>query len=59
MRHSQRANNEIRNIELVPGFNPYAEGSCLVKFGGTHVICTAQRGRESAGVAEGGKTMDG
>ena len=41
MRHSQRANNEIRNIELVPGFNPYAEGSCLVKFGGTHVICTA------------------
>lgn len=41
MRHSQRANNQIREIELIPDYNPYAEGSCLVKFGGTHVICTA------------------
>lgn len=41
MRHSQRANNQLREIELIPGYNPYAEGSCLVKFGGTHVICTA------------------
>ena len=41
MRHSNRQNNQIRQIELIPGFNPYAEGSCLVKFGGTHVVCTA------------------
>ncbi len=41
MRHSQRANDQLRNIELIPHFNPYAEGSCLVKFGGTHVVCTA------------------
>lgn len=41
MRHSNRANNELRQIELIPNYNPYAEGSCLVKFGGTHVICTA------------------
>ena len=41
MRHSNRANDEIRKIELIPDFNPYAEGSCLVKFGGTHVVCTA------------------
>lgn len=41
MRPSNRANNELRNIELIPHFNPYAEGSCLAKFGNTHVICTA------------------
>jgi len=31
----------LRDIELIPNFNPYAEGSCLVKYGNTHVICTA------------------
>ncbi len=41
MRHSNRQNNEIRKIELIPHFNPYAEGSCLVKYGNTHVVCTA------------------
>ncbi len=41
MRLSHRQNNEIRQIELIPNFNPYAEGSCLVKYGNTHVICTA------------------
>lgn len=40
MRHLGRANNQIRDIEFIPNFNPYAEGSCLVKFGNTHVICT-------------------
>jgi ribonuclease PH len=40
MRHSGRANNQIRDIEFIPHFNPYAEGSCLVKFGNTHVVCT-------------------
>ena len=40
MRHSGRANNQIRDIEFVLHFNPYAEGSCLVKFGNTHVVCT-------------------
>lgn len=40
MRQSGRANNQIRDIEFIPHFNPYAEGSCLVKFGNTHVICT-------------------
>lgn len=41
MRHSGRSNNQIRNIEIIPNFNPYAEGSCLIKFGDTHVVCTA------------------
>lgn len=41
MRHSQRKNDEIRDVEIIPNFNPYAEGSCLIKCGGTHVFCTA------------------
>ena len=30
MRHSGRENDEIRQIEIIPNFNPYAEGSCLI-----------------------------
>ena len=41
MRESGRKNNQLRNIEFITNFNPYAEGSCLVKYGNTHVICTA------------------
>lgn len=41
MRTSNRLNNQLRDIEFIPSFNPYAEGSCLVKYGNTHVICTA------------------
>jgi ribonuclease PH len=41
MRNDKRENNQLRNIELIPNCNPYAEGSCLVKFGNTQVICTA------------------
>ncbi len=41
MRNTNRKNNQLRNIELIPDYNPYAEGSCLVKFGNTHVVCTA------------------
>ena len=41
MRHSNRLKDEIREIEIIPNFNPYAEGSCLIKCGGTHVVCTA------------------
>jgi len=40
-RPSGRASDEMRNIDLEPQFNPYAEGSCLTKFGNTHVLCTA------------------
>ena len=41
MRASGRAADELRNIVLEPGWSPYAEGSCLVKFGNTHVLCCA------------------
>ena len=40
-RPSLREFNEIRNIKIKTKVSPYAEGSCLVKFGNTHVICTA------------------
>jgi ribonuclease PH len=41
MRPSARKPDQLREIELIPNFSPYAEGSCLVKFGNTHVLCTA------------------
>ena len=40
-RPSLREFNEIRNITIETKVSPYAEGSCLVKFGNTHVLCTA------------------
>ena len=41
IRPSGREQNELRNIEFIPNFTKHAEGSCLVKYGDTHVICTA------------------
>lgn len=41
LRPSDRASDQLRAISLTPGFAKYAEGSCLVKFGDTHVLCTA------------------
>ncbi|HUZ73114.1 MAG TPA: ribonuclease PH [Stellaceae bacterium] len=40
-RPSGRAPDEMRPIALEPGFAKYAEGSCLVRFGDTHVLCAA------------------
>ncbi len=41
MRPSRRSSDQMRSVFLEPGFSKYAEGSCLVKFGDTHVLCTA------------------
>lgn len=41
MRPSQRAQDQMRPVSLERGVARYAEGSCLVKFGETHVLCTA------------------
>lgn len=41
MRPSGRASDEMRTIEMTPGFALHAEGSCMVKFGNTHVLVTA------------------
>ena len=40
-RPSNRALDEMRAVSLERGFSAHAEGSCLVKFGDTHVLCTA------------------
>ncbi len=41
MRPSKRAADAMRPVSLERGVARYAEGSCLVKFGETHVLCTA------------------
>ena len=41
MRPSGRANDELRPVSLEMGVNRHAEGSCLIKCGETHVLCTA------------------
>ena len=41
MRPSRRAPDEMRPVSLQPGVATHAEGSCLVKFGDTHVLVTA------------------
>jgi ribonuclease PH len=41
MRPSSRAADEMRQVSFQRGVARYAEGSCLVKFGETHVLCTA------------------
>ena len=40
-RPSQRPNDQLRNIEIIRHYTKHAEGSVLVKFGDTHVLCTA------------------
>ncbi|HUK59011.1 MAG TPA: ribonuclease PH [Stellaceae bacterium] len=39
-RPSGRAPDEMRPVALEPGVSKYAEGSCLARFGDTHVLCT-------------------
>ncbi len=41
MRPSGRTPDQMRPIEMIAGFSRHAEGSCLVKFGDTHVLVTA------------------
>ncbi|MET0545453.1 MAG: ribonuclease PH [Caulobacterales bacterium] len=41
MRPSGRAVDQMRDVTLEMGVSRYAEGSCLAKFGQTHVLCVA------------------
>ncbi len=41
MRPSKRTPDQIRKVSIETNVNAYAEGSCLIKFGNTHVLCTA------------------
>ncbi|MEE2998583.1 MAG: ribonuclease PH [Pseudomonadota bacterium] len=41
MRPSGRNPDQMRNVSIISNVNKHAEGSCLIKLGDTHVICTA------------------
>jgi ribonuclease PH len=41
MRPSGRTANALRDISFIPAFARHAEGSCLIKMGGTEVLCAA------------------
>ena len=41
IRPSQRNQNQLREVEIIRHYTKHAEGSVLVKFGDTHVLCTA------------------
>ena len=36
-----RKKDELRKVEILPGINKFAEGSCLIRCGNTHVLCCA------------------
>lgn len=52
-RPSQRAADEMRRVTLERGVARYAEGSCLVKFGETHVLVTASLEERAPGWLRG------
>src|SRR5579871_2006588 len=41
MRPDGRANDQLRPFEFMRGFSKFAEGSCLLKLGDTHMLVTA------------------
>ena len=41
MRPSGRSPDQMRSVTFETGYTSYAEGSCLAKFGDTHVLCNA------------------
>jgi ribonuclease PH len=41
MRPSGRTPSQLRTVSITPGFSHHAEGSCIIKMGGTEVLCTA------------------
>ena len=41
MRPSKRERDEMRRVSIERAVSLHAEGSCMIKFGNTHVLCTA------------------
>ncbi len=52
-RPNQRANNQLRSIEIIRHYTKHAEGSVLIKFGDTHVLCTASVEEKVPGFLKG------
>jgi len=53
IRPSQRACNQLREVEIIRHYTKHAEGSVLVKFGDTHVLCTASVDEKVPGFLKG------
>jgi ribonuclease PH len=53
VRPSKRAADTLRPIGLERAVSKHAEGSCLVRFGDTHVLCTASAGESVPGWLKG------
>jgi len=53
MRDKSRAADQMRAVQLEPGIARHAEGSCLVKFGDTHVLVTASLEETAPGFLRG------
>jgi ribonuclease PH len=53
MRPNQRETHQLRTIELIRHYTKHAEGSVLVKFGDTHVLCTASVDEKVPGFLRG------
>lgn len=52
-RPSGRAPDQLRDVEIIPHVNKHAEGSCMVKFGDTHVLCLASAEEKVPGWMKG------
>lgn len=52
-RPSQRANDQLRPIQIIRHYTKHAEGSVLIKFGDTHVLCTASVEEKVPGFLKG------
>lgn len=53
IRPSQRACDQLRPVEIIRHYTKHAEGSVLVKFGDTHVLCTASVEEKVPGFLKG------
>jgi len=53
IRPSQRAHNQLRDVEIIRHYTKHAEGSVMVKFGDTHVLCTASVDEKVPGFLKG------
>lgn len=53
IRPSQRSHDQLRDVEIIRHYTKHAEGSVLIKFGDTHVLCTASVEEKVPGFLKG------
>lgn len=53
IRPSQRSHDQLREVEIIRHYTKHAEGSVLIKFGDTHVLCTASVEEKVPGFLKG------